>query len=108
MNELSQAMQHKRSKEAIGSVLQRLIAYTGTHFAAEEEAFRKSGYPEEAAHVQQHKDLVNQALALQEKFNSGETLLTHDVIEFLQNWLVKHIKGTDNRYGTHLRKAGVR
>ncbi|HBA87015.1 MAG TPA: chemotaxis protein [Geobacter sp.] len=108
VNELNQAMQHKRSKEAIGSVLQRLIAYTGTHFAAEEEAFRKSGYPEEAAHVQQHKDLVNQALALQEKFNSGETLLTHDVIEFLQNWLVKHIKGTDNRYGTHLRKAGVR
>jgi len=108
VNELSQAMQHKRSKEAIGSVLGRLIEYTGSHFAAEEEAFRKAGYPEEAAHVRQHQELVRQVLELQEKFKSGETLLTHDVIEFLQNWLVNHIKGTDKRYGPHLSKAGVR
>jgi len=108
VNELNEAMQHKRSKEAIGSVLQRLIAYTGFHFAAEEEAFRKTGYPEEAAHCKQHKDLVQQAVALQEKFNSGETLLTHDVIEFLNDWLVKHIKGTDNRYGAHLRSGGIK
>ncbi|MBU5635539.1 bacteriohemerythrin [Geomonas sp. Red69] len=108
VNELAQAMQHKRSKEVIGSVLQRLIEYTGSHFAAEEEAFRKSGYPEETAHVQQHKALVSQVLELQQKFNSGETVLTHDVIEFLQNWLVNHIKGTDKRYAPHLTKAGVR
>ncbi|ACH37071.1 methyl-accepting chemotaxis sensory transducer, class 40H, hemerythrin-like domain-containing [Citrifermentans bemidjiense Bem] len=108
VNELNQAMQHKRSKEAIGSVLNRLIEYTGSHFAAEEEAFRKSGYPEEEAHVRAHRDLVQQVVALQQKFNAGETLLTHDVIEFLQNWLVKHIKGTDVRYTSHLTKAGVR
>lgn len=107
VNELNQAMQHKRSKEAIGSVLNRLIEYTGSHFAAEEDAFRKSGYPEEEAHVRAHRDLVQQVVALQQKFNAGETLLTHDVIEFLQNWLVKHIKGTDVRYTTHLTKAGI-
>ncbi|HBG06813.1 MAG: chemotaxis protein [Geobacteraceae bacterium GWC2_58_44] len=107
VNELNEAMQHKRSKEAIGSVLSRLIAYTGSHFTAEEEAFRKTGYPEEAAHRKQHQDLVQQALALQEKFNSGEMLLTQEVIEFLQEWLVKHIKGTDNRYGAHLRKNNI-
>jgi hemerythrin len=107
VNELNEAMQQKRSKEAIGSVLQRLISYTGTHFAAEEEVFRQTGYPEEAAHCRQHRDLVQKAVALQTKFNSGETLLTHDVIEFLQEWLVKHIKGTDNRYGAHLRSKGI-
>ena len=108
VNELAQAMQHKRSKEAIGSVLQRLIEYTGSHFAAEEEAFRKAGYPEESAHVKQHRDLVSQVLELQQKFNAGETLLTHDVVVFLQNWLINHIKGTDKRYGPHLSKAGIR
>lgn len=107
VNELNEAMQHKRSKEAIGSVLQRLIAYTGSHFAEEEEVFRKTGYPEEAAHRRQHQDLVQQVVALQDKFNSGETLLTHEVIEFLQEWLVKHIKGTDSRYGAHLHKHNI-
>jgi hemerythrin len=108
VNELSDAMQHKRSKDAIGSVLQRLITYTGTHFAAEEEVFRKTNYPEEAAHVKLHRELVAQALALQAKFNSGETLLTQEVIEFLQDWLVQHIKGTDSRYGAHLRSHGIK
>jgi methyl-accepting chemotaxis protein/hemerythrin len=107
VNELNEAMQQKRSKEVIGEVLQRLIAYTGSHFADEEEAFRKTGYPEEAQHRKLHQDLVRQALALQEKFKSGETLLTQDVIEFLQEWLVKHIKGTDNRYGAHLKKHNI-
>jgi hemerythrin len=108
VNELNEAMQHKRSKEAIGSVLQRLIAYTGSHFAAEEEAFRKTSYPEEAEHCRQHRELVQQALELQSKFNAGEMLLTQDVIEFLQNWLVNHIKGTDNRYGKHLKSQGIK
>jgi methyl-accepting chemotaxis protein/hemerythrin len=107
VNELSEAMQHKRSKEVVGSVLQQLIHYTGTHFAAEEAAFRKTGYPEEEAHRQIHRELVEKALALQAKFNSDEMLLTHEVIEFLQEWLVKHIKGTDNRYGDHLLKHKV-
>ena len=108
VNELSDAMQHKRSKDAIGNVLQRLITYTGTHFAAEEEVFRKTNYPEEAAHVKLHRELVAQAVALQQKFNSGETLLTQEVIEFLQDWLVTHIKGTDSRYGAHLRSHGIK
>jgi hemerythrin len=107
INELNKAMQEKKSKEAVGSVLNRLISYTGTHFAAEEEAFRATGYPDEAAHKKQHQELVQQVVALQGKVTSGETLLTQDVVEFLQGWLVNHIKGTDLRYGSHLRKNNV-
>ena len=102
INELNEAMQQKRSRDVIGSVLQGLIAYTETHFAAEEEVFRKTGYPETDLHCQLHRDLVQKALGLQEQFKSGQMVLTQDVIEFLQEWLVKHIKGTDSRYGVHL------
>jgi hemerythrin len=107
VNELSEAMQHKRSKEAVGDVLQRLITYTGSHFAAEEEAFRNTGYPEADQHVRQHQELVQKTLDLQEKFAAGESVLTDEVTEFLQDWLVKHIKGSDNRYGEHFRMNGV-
>jgi methyl-accepting chemotaxis protein/hemerythrin len=107
VNELSDSMQRKRSKDAIASVLQRLIEYTGSHFAAEEAAFKKAGYPDEVQHCQIHNDLVRQVLDLQQKFSSGETVLTNDVIQFLQNWLVNHIKGDDRRYGQHLSKHGI-
>ena len=107
VNELHDAMQQKRSKEAIGSILGRLIEYTASHFGAEEDAFRKSGYPEEARHKQEHAELVGQVLDLQRKFSAGETLLTQSVIEFLQDWLINHIKGVDKKYGPHLTASGM-
>jgi methyl-accepting chemotaxis protein/hemerythrin len=108
VNELHDAMQQKRSKEAVGSILGRLIEYTASHFGAEEEAFRKSGYPEEARHKQEHAKLVGQVLDLQRKFSAGETLLTQSVIEFLQEWLINHIKGVDKKYGPHLTASGIK
>jgi methyl-accepting chemotaxis protein/hemerythrin len=107
VNELHDAMQRKQSKEAIGSILGRLIEYTASHFGAEEEAFRRSGYSEEARHKQHHAELVGQVLELQRKFSAGETLLTQSVIEFLQDWLINHIKGVDKKYGPHLTASGI-
>jgi methyl-accepting chemotaxis protein/hemerythrin len=108
VNDLHDAMQQKRSKEAVGQILGRLIEYTGSHFGHEEQAFRSTGYPEEAGHKQEHARLVEQVLALQGKFNNGEAVLTQSVIEFLQDWLTKHIKGTDMRYAPHFKKNGIR
>ena len=108
VNDLHDAMQQKRSKEAIGQILNGLAEYTVNHFADEERSFAQTGYPEEAQHKQLHKKLVDQVVELQGKFKSGEALLTQDVITFLQDWLINHIKGVDKRYGPHLSKNGIR
>jgi hemerythrin len=108
VNDLHDAMQQKRSKEAIGQILGRLIEYTGSHFGHEEQIFRSTSYPEETSHKQEHARLVEQVLGLQAKFNNGEAVLTQSVIEFLQDWLIKHIKGTDMRYTPHLKKNGIK
>ncbi len=108
VNDLHDAMQQKRSKEAIGQILNGLAEYTVNHFSDEERSFSQTNYPEEAQHKQLHKKLVDQVVELMGKFNSGETLLTQDVITFLQDWLINHIKGVDKRYGPHLTKNGIR
>ena len=108
VNDLHDAMQQKRSKEAIGQILNGLAEYTVNHFSDEERSFAQTNYPEEAQHKQLHKKLVDQVVELMGKFNSGETLLTQDVITFLQDWLINHIKGVDKRYGPHLTKNGIR
>jgi hemerythrin len=107
VNDLHDAMQQKRSKEAIGEILNGLADYTVNHFADEERAFSQTGFPEEAQHTQLHEKLVDQVVALQGQFRSGQTLLTQDVITFLQDWLTNHIKGVDKKYGPHLTKSGV-
>jgi methyl-accepting chemotaxis protein/hemerythrin len=107
VNDLHDAMQQKRSREAIGRILDGLAEYTVNHFAGEERAFSRTGYPEEAQHRELHRKLVDQVVELQGRFRGGETILTQDVIAFLQNWLINHIKGTDRKYGPHLTKNGV-
>ena len=108
VNELHDAMQQKRSKEAIGRILNGLADYTVNHFADEERSFAQTRYPDESQHKQQHKKLVDQVVELLGKFNSGETLLTQEVITFLQEWLINHIKGTDKKYGPHLNRNGIK
>ena len=108
VNDLADAMQQKKSKEAIGRVLNGLADYTVNHFADEERSFSQSGYPEETQHKALHKKLVDQVVELIGKFNAGENLITQDVINFLQDWLINHIKGVDKRYGPHLNKNGIK
>ncbi len=108
VNDLHDAMQQKRTKEVIGDILRGLADYTVNHFAAEEKAFAQTQYTDEANHKVLHKKLVDQVVELIGKFQSGETLLTQDVISFLQSWLVDHIKGQDKRYAAHLMKNGIK
>jgi hemerythrin len=108
INDLADAMQQKKSKDAVGRVLNGLAEYTVHHFADEERDFAQTLYPEEGEHKALHKKLVDQVVALIGKFNAGEPLITQDVISFLQDWLINHIQGVDKRYGPHLNKSGIR
>ncbi|MDD2736486.1 MAG: bacteriohemerythrin [Desulfuromonadaceae bacterium] len=108
VNDLADAMQQKKSKEAVGRVLNGLAEYTINHFADEERNFAQTNYPEETQHKALHKKLLEQVTELIGKFNAGEPLVAQDVINFLQDWLINHIKGVDKRYGPHLNKNGIK
>lgn len=108
VNDLADAMQQKKSKEAVGRVLNGLAEYTINHFADEERNFAQTRYPEEAQHKALHKKLLDQVTDLIGKFNAGEPLVAQDVINFLQDWLINHIQGVDKRYGPHLNKNGIK
>ena len=108
VNDLADAMQQKKSKDAVGRVLNGLAEYTINHFADEERNFAQTHYPEETQHKALHKKLLDQVTELIGKFNAGEPLIAQDVINFLQDWLINHIKGTDKKYGPHLNKNGIR
>ncbi len=108
VNDLHDAMQQKRTKATIGEILRGLADYTVNHFADEEKAFTQTGYPDEANHKIIHKKLVDQVVDFIGKFQSGEAVLSQDLLSFLQDWLINHIKGEDKKYGSHLIKNGVK
>ncbi|MDD2899866.1 MAG: bacteriohemerythrin, partial [Desulfuromonadaceae bacterium] len=108
INDLADAMQQKKSKDAVGRVLTGLAEYTTNHFAEEERDFDRTNYPEVVQHKALHKKLLDQVTTLIGQFNAGEPLIAQDVINFLNDWLINHIKGVDMRYGPHLNKNGIK
>ncbi len=98
INRLYEAMQAGESRAIIADVFDKLIAYTVSHFNAEETAFEQYGYPDAPEHVRAHRELVAQATELRTEFAAGRSMIAMDVADFLRDWVVNHIQGTDRRY----------
>jgi hemerythrin len=106
VNELYDTMQAGHGK--LGRILDELVKYTKFHFAREEKFFAETGYPAAGPHKQQHEALTRQVLDVQKKYNAGATAtLSVDVTQFLKNWLITHIQGSDQSYRPHLNWKGI-
>ena len=109
VNQLFDGIQSGHGKESVGKILDGLIAYTKVHFGNEERYFAQTGYPAAPAHKQEHDDLTRQVVSVQQKYRAGTTnVLSLEVLNFLKNWLVKHIQGSDQKYGPYLNAKGIR
>ena len=107
VNELYDAMSQKKGKEVLGTILAKLINYTGTHFSFEEKLLEQNGYPDFEEHKAKHEKMVAKVVALQNDHNSVKIALSLEVSKFLQDWLNKHILGTDKKYSGFLNSKGV-
>jgi hemerythrin-like metal-binding protein len=107
INQLHDAMAQGKGKEAVSSIVQGLVGYAGAHFALEERYFDKFKYPDAASHKQEHAAFVQKIVEFQDKFNKGALTLTLEVMNFLKDWLVKHIQGTDQKYSAFFNEKGL-
>jgi len=108
INELHQAMMARRGKERLGGVLSSLIIYTKSHFAAEEGLLHANQYPDLVNHKAEHERFTQTIVDFQGRFQRNEVAITVDVMDFLKDWLGKHILGTDKQYTPFLNSKGVR
>ena len=108
INDLHDAMREGKGRSTMGEILKRLIDYTVNHFGFEEKLFAETGYPESLAHTAEHASLTREVQALALKYESGQSVLSIEVMEFLRSWLTDHIKGVDKRYTAHLHSKGIR
>ncbi len=109
LNELFDAVQAGRGRDVLGRVLVEVLDYTITHFAYEEQLLVLHGYPDTELHRQEHADLSRQVFTIQQKYCSGASMtLSMEAMNFLRNWLIKHIQGSDRKYAAFLSGKGVR
>jgi hemerythrin len=107
VNELNNAMLNGNEKETIGKLINKLITYAAMHFAREEHYLDTFGYPETDVHKKQHDAFERKVSAFEIDFKADQQSLSQDIMQFLSNWLVEHIKGSDKKFGPFLTEKGV-
>lgn len=103
-NLLSHSVEEGASLAYIDAVLEEMISFTVWHFRHEERLMVLYNYPELADHRTEHRDLVDSARELQQKFHEKKVLTAED-IDYLETWLTEHILGHDMRLGFYLLKV---
>lgn len=98
INTLHRATKRGADKSVISEIVDYLKLYTATHFSTEEQYFEHSAYPDVEAHKKIHVKFVDKVVQVQRELNAGSLTVGDDLLEFLKDWLINHIRVTDHEY----------
>ena len=102
INDLHNAMKDGKGKEKLGTILNELISYTKYHFSAEEKLMQQKNYPGYQQHKREHEVFTKKVEEFNTQFVAGSLFISNEVLLFLKDWLVGHIKVTDKKYSPYL------
>lgn len=107
VNNLHEAMLAGHGMGLVQSALNDIVSHATTHFRREEKIMQDTAYPLFAEHKRQHDELVAEITRLQQRFEAGESIFSVRVLQFLSDWLIRHIDTSDKTLGDYLarRKA---
>ena len=87
------------SEDKFENVLVGLKSYTESHFNFEEEIMQVAGYPQIEEHKRLHQAMVEKTRTLSNwKYWSAKDSAPMEALQFLKEWWVGHIRGTDVEY----------
>lgn len=104
INELYEAQQLGTSQSIILNVLLKLDDYTKYHFNKEEEIQRINNYPEYSNHKKEHQEFIDKLALLKKDGEKSNLLLSLKTIDYLKDWTINHILGSDKDFGDYLKR----
>ena len=107
INQLQTAVDYSTGEQFEQEALDELVEYTKTHFTYEEGLMRDNDYPEFEPHKLQHEKMVKEVEKVLSEYQQDHDKAMSDAAEYLKDWLVNHINGTDKEYSDYLIERGV-
>lgn len=86
----------------LAKIFDELTNYTEYHFGAEEALMQDWCYPGFDNHKALHDQFVKRLQEIQAGFLSKKSLVSFELLTFLNSWLLSHIQETDVKFGTFL------
>jgi hemerythrin-like metal-binding protein len=97
INILNDSIVRGDGHEMVDEIILNLITYVTQHFSEEERLMLSCNYPQLVSHRIEHDNFVAKLQDIQTSFIAGNDM-SASVHDFMVNWLVCHIKGTDQGY----------
>jgi hemerythrin len=102
VNNLDEAVQRGKGPRVLGPTLDALVEYAREHFADEEALLERIHYPALDEHRLEHASFSRQLTSLQVRYHTGQASLSTQVLEFLEQWLEKHVLQSDQKYAAYI------
>jgi hemerythrin-like metal-binding protein len=96
-NDLYLAVNERQGSREIGRVLKALERYAAVHFHEEEKMMRHYGYEEADKHAVMHYFFSNKIKEFWRELHSSPLTMGFEMVYFLRNWLINHIKKEDTK-----------
>lgn len=92
-----------KTREGFLAIVEELKAYTVFHFEHEESLLKAAKYPALELHQKIHQGFVKQVTSVDyNHFNYQDPKALNELILFLSQWVVRHIKSEDFKYASAL------
>ena len=91
-----------------GDLLKQLLDYSEAHFLSEQLLMRLHAYPAYEEHVQEHDRLIETLRSLSDDWARGEGEAAGNLLRRVEDWLLTHMKTTDEALATYLAEHGPR
>ncbi len=94
--------------ETVADVLTDMTNYAQEHFKSEEDLMIEYDYPHLDEHQHQHHGFQEKAARLCFATVKGQTSVPHELLAYLQQWLIHHILQADMAFKPFFEQKGVR
>lgn len=99
MDRLDQEILQDASRAECLATLDELGERSVAHFAEEEALMSHVHFPRADQHLILHRTLLDKYYEYSDEMHSPTGRLTPQFMDFLNNWLTRHISGPDTQYG---------
>jgi hemerythrin len=103
INELYESFVDQTTSIKLVEIIDKLIDYSNYHFKTEEELIVKHNYPDIEAHMAAHDAFRIKMQEFRDEVKSNKSSLTFQLMNYLRNWLLLHLKDEDQQYATFIR-----
>ena len=78
------------------------------HFATEEKYFDEFKYEGAEEHKAEHRKLEKSVADMQKRAKAGDLTFTVELLDFFEDWLIKHLAEMDQKYVKCFNEHGLR